>query len=126
MTTAKKIIKEIGELLGSKESKSGEIASKIGELLTYQEAEITAKIGGLLSSKEAKAEEKNAKVAGILDKHVGAKGKLVARYAQFQKHSQPVNLALLMALAEFLVSKKEFETKLDEILKEIDEIKDTD
>lgn len=91
-----------------------------------QADEIIAKFGEILDSRESKANEWNKKLARILDKHVEAGGKLVARYEQFQKHSQPVNLALLMALTEFLVSKKEFEKRLDDILKEVDEIKDTD
>jgi hypothetical protein len=56
---------------------------------------------------------------------VGAKGKLVERYRQFQKYDQAVSLALLMALTEFLASKKEFEKlaeQLDSVMKELEEI----
>lgn len=95
--------------------------------------EITAKIEEVLSSREAKATAWNAKLAKVFDDWVGAEGMLVARYDRFTRHRHPVNLGLLMALTEFLVSKEEFTvskeeftTKLDDILKKIDEIKDTD
>ena len=80
----------------------------------------------LFHLREAKIAKKNRNLARLLDKHVEAKGKLLARYEQFEKHQQPVSMALLLALVEFLVPKVQFRDYIGDILMDIDELeKDT-
>jgi predicted Fe-Mo cluster-binding NifX family protein len=75
---------------------------------------------------EAKVAKKNEHLAKVLDKYVKADGQLLARYEQFASHPQPVNMALLLALVEFLVPKVQFRDVMGDILKDIEDLeKDT-
>jgi hypothetical protein len=65
---------------------------------------------------DVKMGTKNLSIAEMLDKKIRAGGQLTNTYKKFAKFDQPVSLALLMALTDFLVSKKEFQTAFKEIM----------
>lgn len=79
-----------------------------------------------IRAREVRIAHKNAQLAKVLDKYVKADGRLLERYEQFDKHQQPVSMALLLALVEFLVPKVQFRDVMGDILKDIEDLeKDT-
>lgn len=53
-------------------------------------------------------DQKNMKIARTLDAKMDAKGKITAAYTEYRKFDEPVSLGLLLALADFVASRKEF------------------
>ncbi|MFC1835756.1 NifB/NifX family molybdenum-iron cluster-binding protein [Thermodesulfobacteriota bacterium] len=90
--------------------------------LSTEAQRIAEAVEAWVLAREAKVAKKNEHLARVLDKYVKADGRLLVRYEQFEKHQQPLNMALLLALVEFLIPKVQFRDVMGELLKDIEEL----